>query len=429
VSHEDTGMAETTIKSKVYFRSDKADKTEVKIIVSHKRVRRSIDTNILVRRDQVKKIRGMSEYEITDSLIKKSVAKKVEKYEQEIVMINERIRLMDVDQIRQHLLDMDKEKVEDNEFINIIAFGNDYIKELRENKRESSASTIQTVVNNLKDFVGGDILGTDELTYDFMLKFERYMRSDRKQTRLNHGRMTTVIRKGVGDAGIHTTMRDFRILLYEARKRYNEEELGIIKIRNNPFKKYKVIDPPHNEVEPTNINDVLKVGYAMVMPGGREELAKFMCLLSFYLCGMNMADIYHLDCDFYGRAEYNRSKTKGRRKDRAFISVNVPDHARDIIEAWRGKIKKRYCSHKSFLRAVNEGLKTLLPGKTSYQFRDIFGDQARNTCGFSKDDVGLALNHYDRSTSTTDPYLSKNWAIVDKVQAGVLGLLSSELSV
>ena len=67
-------------------------------------------------------------------------------------------------------------------------------------------------------------------------------------------------------------------------------------------------------------------------------MAKELYMLSFYLCGMNAVDIYHTTPKNVrnGRIEYNRAKTKGRRKDRAFISIKIVDEAKPLIEKYLG---------------------------------------------------------------------------------------------
>jgi hypothetical protein len=65
---------------------------------------------------------------------------------------------------------------------------------------------------------------------------------------------------------------------------------------------------------------------------------------------------------------------------------------------------------------------TKIPKLQFYKLRHSFGNQARNTCRLSKDDVALALNHVDHGRKTTDIYLAKDWKILDEVQEAVLNL-------
>ncbi|NGM63921.1 hypothetical protein G5B43_01445 [Sphingobacterium sp. SGR-19] len=56
-------------------------------------------------------------------------------------------------------------------------------------------------------------------------------------------------------------------------------------------------------------------------------------MLSFDLCGINAVDLYQLsERDIRdGRVDYNRSKTEGKRKDNAFISIKIVEEARPLL--------------------------------------------------------------------------------------------------
>jgi hypothetical protein len=160
------------------------------------------------------------------------------------------------------------------------------------------------------------------------------------------------------------------------------------------------------------------------------ELARDLFMLSFYLCGINAVDLYKLPQDtiMLNRIDYERSKTKSRRRDGAFISINIPDVAIPLYVKYAGKLQDRYCSHNALDTALSNGMRAI--GKELkykalefYDARHAFGDWARNICRFSKDDVALALNHKDQTNSVTDYYVSKNWAIIDEVQNAVIKLL------
>lgn len=206
--------------------------------------------------------------------------------------------------------------------------------------------------------------------------YEAHLRCPRVITRLSQFKepVTRTV-KGLSDTGLHNHMRDLRILFNAVREHYNDEDMGVIVVKHYPFHKYKlVVDNPTR------------------------------------------------------RIDYNRSKTKNRRKDRAFISVGIPEDAMDLYNKYAGKLQNRYASHISLDRALSIGMRAI--GKELkvshlefYDARHAFGDLARNKCRFSKDDVALALNHKDKSNSVTDVYISKNWDIVDEIQKEVIRLL------
>src|SRR5690606_23002512 len=105
--------------------------------------------------------------------------------------------------------------------------------------------------------------------------------------------------------------------------RYNEEDIGIFRIKHYPFKKYKVgTPPPRGKDRHNTIEEVLAIKGCVTKPGSRAELAQELYMLSFYLCGTNAVDFYKFGPQNIkgDRLEYKRSKTTDRRKDEAFIS-------------------------------------------------------------------------------------------------------------
>ena len=128
------------------------------------------------------------------------------------------------------------------------------------------------------------------------------------------------------------------------------------------------------------------------------------------------------------RIEYNRSKTKGKRKDKAFISIKIPYEARDLILKYQYVLSQRYSTNSGLNKALSKGMRqiqvlTKIQDVTFYWARHTFGNIARNKCRKSKDDVALALNHVDNGRKTTDIYLEKDWTIVDEVQDAVIKYL------
>lgn len=152
-------------------------------------------------------------------------------------------------------------------------------------------------------------------------------------------------------------------------------------------------------------------------------------MLSFYLCGTNAIDFYKIGPQNIknGRLEYKRSKTTGRRKDEAFISIKIVDEAKPLLEKYMGKLSQRYSTIGNLNKALSKGMDetcrlTGLSGVTFYWARHTFANVARNKCRMSKDDIALALNHVDEGNRTTDIYIAKDWKIVDDVQRKVIAL-------
>ncbi len=160
-------------------------------------------------------------------------------------------------------------------------------------------------------------------------------------------------------------------------------------------------------------------------------MARDLFMLSFYLCGMNAVDFYNLKKKDIkdGRIEYNRAKTKGRRRDNAFISIKLIDEAKPLLKKYIEKLPRMYKFYEGLDAALSSGMIKLrelteIPEITFYWARHTFANTARNNCRMSKDDVALALNHIDEGHRTTDIYIAKDWRIVDEVQEKVVGLLN-----
>src|SRR5690606_7469880 len=256
---------------------------------------------------------------------------------------------------------------------------------------------------------------------------------ERTMARINQlGHLVTTKEKGLSDSGIHNQMRDLRTLFNAARDHYNNEDLGIYRIKHYPFKKYKVGSPPLTKKRNNTLEQVLTIQDCVTKSGSRAELAKELYMLSFYLCGINAVDLYQItERDVRnGRLDYNRSKTQGKRKDHAFISISIVDEAKPLLEKYLGNLRKRYSSADALNWALCKGMEQLrkltgIPELTLYWARHTFANTARNDCRMSKDDVALALNHVDEGNRTTDIYIAKDWKIVDDVQRKVIERLSN----
>jgi hypothetical protein len=414
-----------TIREVILPNQKREDGTwNVKIRVTHQRKINYISTTHYVG---VKQIRP--DHTIKDPVILKAIYPTLTEYRDKISDLGPKLEVLDLPRLIKYLTDKMEITAEE---INVITFGRKMIAEMKAKGRDGSAHTINTVVNGLVDFFGSENVPVTEIRANMLVKYEAFLRSEREITRLNQfQKEVTRTMPGVTDNGLHNHMRDLRILFNAIRNFYNDEDLGLTIVKHYPFKKYKLNRPTENKKPKRTIKEVIAIRDYEAKPGSRMELARDLFMLSFYLCGMNAVDLYKLeeDSNRFKRIDYNRSKTSSRRRDSAFISIYIPPIAIPLYVKYAGKLQQRYCSHNALDTALSKGMRAL--GKVTklidpefYDARHAFGDWARNFCRFSKDDVALALNHMDQTRSVTDIYLSKNWAIIDEVQAAVIKLLS-----
>jgi len=408
-----------TFGIKVFKHHEKKDGTfNVKVRVTKDRKTAYIDTIHYVTAKQLTK-----DYKVKDTAVLKELYIAIELYRESVTRLGAKTNYMSADDIKA-FLEKKSEKVD------FVAFCQKHIDQLVADGREKTASSFRTVRYSLIDFIGGNHLHADDITPNFLMAFERFLRQPRKIKRLNQfGREVITESKGLSDAGIHNYFRDFKGLYTAAQAYYNKPSLGIIPLPFHPFKEYKLAELPETRKRNLTVGHLLAIKKYQPAKGGRAELAHDLFMLSFYLCGMNAVDLY--SCGFVinnGRLEYERSKTKGKRRDRAFISIKVPEIALLVIEKYRHRLQAEYATIGNLNKALNKGLKVIgnsigVPELSFYWARHSFGNLARNKCRKSKDDVALALNHVDQGRKTTDIYLEKDWTIVDEVQDAVIALL------
>ena len=416
-----------TVKEVILPKEKKKDGTwNVKIRVNHNGKTVYIKTQHFVCQKQIR-----SDYTIKDPIVLKIVNPVVDDYRTKISELGPKLELYDVFRLGTYLTN-DVAITADQ--INVIEFAYGRIAELKEKKRMASAADMTKVVNSLVDYFGSSIIPVTEIRSKMLYDYEKYLRQEREIERPDQfGKPYTRTVQGLSDTGLHNHMRDLRILFNNIKDHYNDEDLGIVVIKHYPFKKYKLVAVPENEKPKLTISQVIAIRDFDAPKDSRMELARDLFMLCFYLCGMNAADLHKLpqDSALKERVNYNRSKTKSRRKDKAFISINIPDVAIPLYLKYAGVLKERYSTHITLDHALMKGMHGIgkalgIPDLEFYDARHAFGDWARNICRFSKDDVGLALNHKDQAAAVTDIYLSKNWAIIDEVQEATIQLIAEE---
>jgi len=152
-------------------------------------------------------------------------------------------------------------------------------------------------------------------------------------------------------------------------------------------------------------------------------LARDCFILSFCLMGMNSADLYNATVLQKGVVKYNRTKTKDRRSDDAYIEVKVHPFIKQLMKKYAGNshvfnFYQRYAGFEEMNAALNKGLKEVgkaigIPKLQFYQARHTFATLSRNMMKFSKSDVDEALNHVG-SYDIADVYITKDFSIINE---------------
>lgn len=291
----------------------------------------------------------------------------------------------------------------DGSAISFTNFADKFIKEMISHGRGTSASNYQSSVNSLKKFMGRDEISFSDITSKIIKK---WIKSLEETSRAKNMYPTSI--KTIFDAGL---------------EEFNDYDNGIIIIKNRPFRKDMIPDsevPEKRSVE----RKVLRTVFLSDAKGGREELAEDVSKMIFFLAGINAVDLYNLEHSNYinGKLCYNRSKTKNKRKDKAYFEITVPDEIKPLFDKYRGKrlfnFSERYHISKEFCKAVNTGLKCF--GElTTYVFRHSWATIAQNHCGASTELVAYCLNH-SSAHREAEGYIKKDFSRADELNHRVI---------
>lgn len=312
-------------------------------------------------------------------------------------------------------------KMNESKNLDFLIFAASYVDGMKNTGGKGIASCI---LSNLRNYVGGNSLPVRNLTSTFLKNFEAWLGAPRQVTINGKSR----IRQPLRDSSMQTYMNVLQTIYNRMLQTYNDYETGDIVITKNPFVKYS---PKRNVIYKKKAVDAAIIrmiaNYKPSKPGCKSrEFARDMFILSFCLAGINMADL--LTCDSYlsGRLEYCRTKTKNKKKDRAFISLPVPPEAQQIFDKYRDPEGKRvFDLYKTFGTLVYArqclfyGMKAMckdlgIEPITFYAARHSFATIARNDCNVSMEDVALCLTHRS-GFNMTDTYVKPDFSRVDRV--------------
>lgn len=416
-----------TVSWVVFKHHKKSDNTyNPKIRISHNRTSSYISTSIYTELVRFKK--NSASGTITSEKIKEELDGLVREYRQ---IINENQDVVNECETSRDIVAMIERRKQRKE-IDFIEFARMFIEKT---PNEGTKAVKTTGINSLCHFLnhknGNEKLLIKDLTSRFLREYEAWLRQERyitvRQNKTAKQAYKTIKKPALNDTGVHSYMGIIQSVFNAALLHFNDYEKGDIIITNDPFKVYTI--PAVLEAKKRAVDvDIIRKIYNYSPVNKRKRTTMFtrdIYILSFLLAGMNAVDM--LNCRMVnGRIEYERQKTKDRRKDNAFISVYVHPLALPIINKYRDPsgqhlfdFYKRYNNVRNLTKGIHRGMRSLCDelGIDYIQFysaRHSFATIARNECNISKDDISLCLNHSSGKT-VTDTYIKQDFSRIDKV--------------
>jgi len=380
----------------------------VKFRLTHERKVAYINTDIYVDRSQLTK-----SLEIKDQDVYILLNDYLKKYRNKLASIS--TDHMNVKELKDEITKKDINS-SNIDFIELI---DDIRLQRTQEGRTGDLNMFRTVRNRLVDYFGSKSVPISKITSQMLFDYERHLKMGGIFLRRNkHGEIIEFNAKKLETNGIIKQMVVIRTVFNEGLKRFNNPDTGYISIPHYPIIRYKIAKPKMSKHRVLSNETFSALSNHKPRRGSAKEMAKEIFLLSFYMCGMNAVDILKLP-KYNGekRIEYNRSKTKDSRNDNAFISVKVTEEAKPLLKKWAGKIK--YANREYFIRAINDGLKSMGFEFTFYYARHTFATWAQRS-GAPISDIAIALNHVNSKYKITGVYVEPDWSIIDKVQSSVI---------
>ena len=356
--------------------------------------------------------KGSARGNITDTIALEALNKKVAQIRSIIIEKDEVVSSMTATEIKEYVL----KRMAASEEIDFLVFAETYIATIKNpGTRFYHESRLRTLSAFVESTCGERKLLVKRITTKFIEDYEEWLRTSKRRRGEGYG---------LSESTINTHITAVSTIFNAAKRKYNNYNTGDIVIKNDPFMDYNM--PEKDEVKKRALPpaDIRRI-YDYSPTNKSAELARDVFLLSFFLAGMNVADMW--ECQpFTDRIEYTRKKTRSHKKDAPFLSLPIHPRISPIVEKYadikgmRGfgfynsysKIGSLHqCIHYGMLR-MREDLG--LEGLTFYAARHSFATIARNDCGVSMDDIALCLTH-DSGHSMTDTYIKKDYSRIDNV--------------
>lgn len=229
--------------------------------------------------------------------------------------------------------------------------------------------------------------------------------------------------------GINTRAIHFRNLRAVFNSAINEDLIGL---EYYPFRKFKIASSRKDKEALTEEQLQRLIAYDTPYPFRRT--ARDLFLLSFYMCGMNLVDLYHLDRLRDGRAHFVRTKTSGKNINP--VSILVQPEAAEIIARYAGaehvlRFIEERATYDTFIHQVQRALRHIakelgIEGLTFYWARYTWATLA-DKLGISEKEISKGLGHVDTSIAGKF-YISYDWTKVDRANRTVLDYLSNMIN-
>jgi len=212
-----------------------------------------------------------------------------------------------------------------------------YVRELRQDGRDSYADMLTFNLKRFKEYTGGDMF-LSQFSTQTVTDYERWMR-----------------RQGMSRTTISMHLSMCRTIINRAIR------AQLVRYDVHPFTYWKRPADEEREID-ISVEDMRKIrAYTPTLK--KHIVARDIFLLSYYLGGINMVDLLAVDFRNIKILEYVRHKSRNTKQSDKRISFTIQPEAQAIIDHYRsrnGKLDFGYkFAYKNFVCYVNNALKEI----------------------------------------------------------------------
>ena len=303
---------------------------------------------------------------------------------------------------------------------------------------ESTKGTYIIALSALARYVGKRELDINDISFPFLQDFVTFLLNEPKyhyDSRLKKAVPTKHHKRG--GAGSRVYLTKLSTIFNAAKMRFNDEDMGDIRIPRSPFDKISFTVAPSKGQSPLDLDTIRRILHAET-DREAERCALDTFAVSLGLMGANMADLYEATPPVKGVWHYERKKTSSRRADKAEMRVKVPKCLEPYLERMTAgasgdrwlNLSNRFSCTNFATKSVNDALKSWakrngLKPFTFYSARKTWATVANSKdCGIDKALIDECLAHIGEY-KVADIYIQRDWQRVWEANEKVCKLIWS----
>lgn len=407
-----------TFKAVILSTHQKTDGTyNVKIRITHNRKVKYIKTPYYVGGKDIQKRKG--EVRIKNQAILDALDEIIIGYKRKLIPVGMGVESWSVDRLSSFLMESPEVFC-----LDFIQYGMAHGQNLIGRGKTSTGKSYIIAMNALKRFIGRDALDISEITLSFLKSFENFIREEPVYKGNRNGGVIATTQKKKGRA-VSLYLSKMKTLYEAAKREYNDEENGIIRIPYSPFSRYTIPTPElseHRVLTVEQMQQIINLPYREHKRRGLSgyNTAKDLFVLSFALMGINVADLYDADTLEGDILRYKRKKTRSRRKDGALMEVRLEPEIMPLVAKYRGEKKvfmfsEYYSTPDNMNKLINQALKWIgedigVKNLTFYHARHTMASICANKLGVDIARVDEMLNHSDPKLALARVYIQKDFS-------------------